>query len=100
MALPLGLFRVFHGTTLSDNINLYLTRVFKLGLDFHSNVFSHLKRPEIVDLLRYYENTQFPTCGDSVRGFDSFKATGYLLQISQAFNVVIKRIAPGTRPRG
>src|SRR6185437_1947337 len=89
-----------HHALLADDHHLDLTGVVEILLDPLGHVAGHPHRAQIVYLVRFDRDPQFPSCLDGKAFLHSGKAVGDLLQRLQAFDVGAHRLAAGPRAGG
>ena len=57
----------------------------------------HLVHREVRNLARVHEDADFAPCGDCVHLFDAFEARGEALEVAQALEIPLDRVAAGSR---
>src|SRR5829696_4239184 len=94
------LLRVLDGARLADDGDLDLARVGQVVLDLLDDVAREARRGEVVDLLGADEDPHLPTGLDRERAFDAGEALGDPLEVLEALDVRLHRLAAGSRSRG
>src|SRR3954454_7598488 len=94
-----ALLRVLDRARLADHRHLDLTRVGQVVLDLLHDVAGEAGRGEVVDLLGAHEDPDLAAGLDGERALDPGEALGDPLQVLEALDVRLHRLAPGPRAR-
>src|SRR5581483_1579936 len=94
-----GLSSDLEGASFANDRDTNLTRILKGFLDLLGDVPGQANGPEIIDLLRFDNNTHFAACLDCEALLDALERVRNLLQRLEALDVVLDALVPGARPR-